>query len=329
MHAFVTGGTGFVGANLVAGLNQRDIPVRVLHRASSSLAALEGLTYESVIGDILDDPATLAEAMVGVDWVFHIAAVSDYWRQEAGRIYRVNVQGTKNMLAAAKLAGVRCFIFTSSLATMGVPVNGELLDESSEFNLSPPHFPYSHSKLLAEQMVRHASREGLRTVTVNPAMVLGPRDVNMIAGSIVVEAARGLLRFKLPGGVNFVDVADVVAGQIAAAERGRSGERYILGGENLPFAEVAIIVNRIVGRTPPILRVPRRSLPLLQVGVRAARFLFGNKIPLDENQVRLMRFHIYADNSKARRELDLPQTPFTTTVERAYNWYEKHGYLSK
>lgn len=328
MHAFVTGGTGFVGANLVAGLNQHNIPVRVLHRASSSLAALQGLTYESVIGDILDDPATLARTMAGADWVFHVAAVADYWRQGPEWVYRVNVQGTKNILAAAQLAGVRRFVFTSSLAAMGVPADGELLDEHSQFNLPPPHFPYGHSKLLAEQAVRHAAAEGLAAVIVNPSVVLGPRDVNLISGSIIVEAARGRLRFAPRGGVNFVDVADVVAGHIAAAEQGRPGERYILAGENVPYNEAVAVICRTVGRPVPRLSLPRWSLPLLATGVRAARALLGNRVPLDENQVRLMGVDLYADNSKARRELNLPQTPFTKTVQRAYNWYERHGYLS-
>jgi len=326
--ALVTGGTGFIGANLVAGLNERGIPTRVLHRESSSRKALAGLAYESVIGDILDDPAELVTAMAGCDWVFHVAAVADYWRQGQEWIYRVNVQGTKNVLAAARLAGVRRLVFTSSLAALGVPPDGQLLDEESEFNLPPTRSPYGHSKVLAEQAVRRAAREGLEAVIVNPSVVLGPRDVNLISGSIIVEAAKGLLRVAPAGGVNFVDVADVVAGQIAAAEKGRPGERYILGGENVPYGEAVGTISRIVGRTPPRLTIPRWSLPLLASGVRAARALLGNRVPLDENQVRMMGAYIYADSSKARRELDLPHTPFTTTVQRTYNWYNRNGYLS-
>jgi dihydroflavonol-4-reductase len=182
--------------------------------------------------------------------------------------------------------------------------------------------------VLAEQAVRRAARAGLGAVTVNPCMVLGPRDVNMITGSIIVEAARGLLRFYPPGGFNFVDVADVVAGHIAAAAHGRAGERYILGGSNMHYAEAAATVARIVGRTPPRLPLPRWSLPVLATGVRAARALLGNRIPLDENQVRMVGYHVYSDSSKARRELGLPQTPFTNAVQSAYNWYNKNGYLS-
>lgn len=326
--AFVTGATGFIGANLVAGLNARNIPVRILHRPSSSREALAGLAYESVQGDILDDPAGLAEALAGCDWVFHVAAVADYWRQGAKRLYQVNVQGTKNVLAAARRAGVRRFVFTSSLAALGIPPAGQLLHEESEFNVPPPHFPYGHSKVLAEQAVRHAVREGLDAVIVNPTVVLGPRDVNMISGSIIVEAAKGHLRFAPVGGVNFVDVADVVAGQIAAAERGRAGERYILGGENIPYKQAVATISRIVGRSQPFLTLPRWSLPFFASGVRAARAVLGNRVPLDENQVRIMGANIYADSGKAHRELNLPHTPFTTTVQRAYNWYNSHGYLS-
>lgn len=327
VRAFVTGGTGFVGANLVAGLEGRDIPVRVLHRESSSRAALAGLHYESAVGDILGDPAALAAQMAGCEWVFHVAAVADYWRQGRERLYRVNVQGTKNVLAAARMAGVRRFVFTSSLAAMGVPADGEMLDEENAFNLPPHHFPYGHSKVLAEQAVRAAAREGLAAVIVNPSVVLGPRDVNLISGSIVVEAAKGRLRFAPRGGLNFVDVADVAAGQIAAAEQGRAGERYILAGENVRYDEAVALICRVVGRREPWLRLPRWSLPVLARAVRAARLVLGNRVPLDETQVRMMGAYLYADNRKARRELNLPQTPFTSSVQRAYNWYNENGYL--
>jgi dihydroflavonol-4-reductase len=328
MRALVTGGTGFIGANLVAGLNQRAIGARVLHRPSSSLRALQGLTYESVTGDILDEPAALALAMDGCDWVFHVAAVSDYWRQDKAWLYRVNVQGTRNVLAAAQAAGVQRLVFTSSLAAMGVPAPGELLDESNAFNLSPDDFPYGHSKVLAEQEVSHAVANGLAAVVVNPSAVLGPRAVNQIYSAIVAEIAKGRMRLLPPGGTNFVDVADVVSGHIAAAESGRVGERYILGGVNLSFAEAVTAACEIMGREPPRLRLPRRLLPALAIAVRAARSVLGNRVFLDENQVRLMRYFIYADNSKALEELNLPQTPFASSVQRTYSWYNKNGYLS-
>ena len=327
VRALVTGGSGFIGANLVAGLVEEGISVRVLHRETSSLEALQGLHYETAIGDILDEPDALAAAMAGCHWVFHVAAVADYWRQPRDRLYRVNVEGVRRVLAAARHAGVARFVFTSSVAALGLPRPGEYLDEEHTFNVRPSHFPYGHSKHLAEQEVQSAVAQGLDAVIVNPTVVLGPRDVNQISGSIILEAARGLVRFVPPGGVNYVDVGDVVAGHIAAARRGRVGERYILGAHNLSHAEAIPIICRVVGRRPPRLQIPGWMLPPAAVVVRAARALFGRPRALDESQVRLLGAEIYADAGKARRELDLPQTPFLEAVQEAYNWYNKHGYL--
>jgi dihydroflavonol-4-reductase len=327
MKAFITGGTGFIGANIAAALNGEGITACVLRRESSSLLALEGLEYESAVGDILQSPAELAALMAGCDWVFHVAAVADYWRQGTEWLYKVNVEGTKNVLAAAQLAGVGRLVFTSSLAAMGLPEPGQLLDESSTFSLPPEQWPYAHSKHLAEMAVRQAVEEGLSAVIVNPTVVLGPRDVNEISGSIILEAARGLLRFFPPGGVNVVDAADVAAGHLAAARNGRSGERYILGGANLTHEEVVTTACDVAGRPPPKVRIPAWVLPAAAVGVRAGRFFLGNRIPMDANQVRMSGATIYADCRKATNELKLPQTPFRTTVQRTYDWYNSHGYL--
>ncbi|MFZ0545965.1 MAG: SDR family oxidoreductase [Candidatus Promineifilaceae bacterium] len=327
MKAFITGGTGFIGANLVDALNQQGISARVLRRDSSSLVALEGLTYESAVGDILQSPAELAEQMAGCDWVFHVAAVSDYWRQGTEWLYKVNVEGTKNVLAAAQLAGVGRFVFTSSLAAMGLPKFGQQLDESSQFNLEPEQFPYGHSKHLAEIEVRKAVDAGLKAIIVNPSVVLGPRDINEISGSIVLEAARGRLRFFPPGGVNFVDVADVAAGHIAAARQGQPGERYILGGIDLSHKEAVTTICKTIGKPPPKLHIPRWVLPIAALGVSVGRLFLGNKIPMDANQVRMSGATIYADIRKAKEDLNLPQTPFKTTVQQTYDWYNSHGYL--
>ncbi|MEW5987960.1 MAG: NAD-dependent epimerase/dehydratase family protein [Chloroflexota bacterium] len=328
-RALVTGGTGFVGANLVAGLNERGITARVLRRPSSSLKALEGLEYETAFGDILDDRRALVEAMADCDWVFHVAAVADYWRQGAERVYRVNVEGTKNVLAAAQAAGVPRFVFTSSLASLGLPAPGHTLDESCQFNLRPEQFPYGHSKHLAEIEVRKAVEAGLAAVIVNPSVVIGPRDVNQISGSFIVEAANGRLRFYSPGGVNWIAVGDVVAGHIAAAERGRVGERYILGGENLSYRMAISAICEVVGQRPPTLSVPDWILPAAAVGVRAARLLLGNRVPLDANQVQMAGVNIYANPQKAIQELNLPQTPFRLAVQQTYEWYNKNGYVGK
>lgn len=326
MRALVTGGTGFIGANLVKGLNEAGYTARILRRESSSLEALEGLAYEEAVGDILDVPS-LAPAMEGCEWVFHVAAVSDYWRKGVDWLYTVNVEGTRNVLQAARTAGVRRLVYTSSIAALGVPLDGELLDETHTFNLEPKEFWYGHSKHLAEGAVREAVGEGLEAVIVNPAIVIGPRDVNKVSGSIVIEVARGLVRFYLPGGLNCVAVEDVVAGHIAAAERGRVGERYILGGENLSYREVIDTIVAVTGAPRPLFSLPRWAIEPTAVLVELARKVVGTRVPVNENQVRMTGRPLYLNVEKAVRELGLPQTPFRTAVERAYRWFREHGYL--
>jgi dihydroflavonol-4-reductase len=329
MRALVTGGTGFVGANLVAALGERGIMARVLRRESSSLDALEGLVYEDAVGDILDPLEALVADMDGCDWVFHVAAVSDYWRKQKDLLYKVNVEGTANVLAAAKLAGVKRFTFTGSQAALGVPSRGQMLRETSLFNLKPERFPYAYSKHLAENEVLRAAESGLEAVIVNPTVVLGPRDVNQISGSIIIQAASGRLFFYPPGGASYVAVEDVAAGHIAAAERGRSGERYILAGENLKYRDAFGVVCEIVNKRPPKLSLPKWTLPFVALGVSMARSLVGNRIPLDANQVWLSGQDMYADASKARDELALINTPFRVAVQRAYDWYNTHGYIGR
>lgn len=330
MRAFVTGGTGFVGSNLVAALLARGMQVRVLRRAASPTAALEGLDYETRIGDVLDGVDALSEAMADCDWVFHTAAISDYWRQRTQtRLYRTNVEGTRDMAAAAARAGVTRFVYTSSIAALGIPRRGEQLVETDEFTIRPGRFPYGHSKHLAEAVLQQAVAEGLPAVIVNPSAVVGPRDVNRINAAMLVEAQRGRLWFTAPGGTNFVAVDDVVAGHIAAAERGRIGERYILGGENLHFREVFAAANEIFGRPAPSVVLPRWVIPVAAAAVSVARAVVGPRLPVDARQMRLSTVEIFADPTKSRTELAVPFTPFNTALHDAYQWYRDNGYLQR
>lgn len=328
MRALVTGGTGFVGANIVAALNEAGIETRVLVRPSSSMKALDGLQYEAYRGDILDDEQELSGSMAGCEWVFHAAAVSDYWRQDTEAVYRVNVEGTRRVLEAAKVAGVSRLIYTSSISALGWPQKGCLLDESSHFNLDPNTWPYAHSKYLAEKLVVEAFEGGFPAVIVNLPVVLGPRDVNMISGSIVVEAHRGLARFYPPGGTNFASVEDVAVGHLRAAERGRPGERYILAGWNLSYKESFARVCQVVGRPAPRLALPQWLLPPFAASVKVARTVLGNRIPFNSSQVKLSGVELYVDGKKAFDELQLPLSSFEVTVQNAYDWYNMNGYLN-
>lgn len=329
IRALVTGGTGFLGANLVAGLNEAGVRPLITRRESSSLLALEGLDYEAVLGDVLAPPEKLAGLMEGVDWVFHVAAVADYWRQDSDWLYRVNVEGTRNVLAGARMAGVKRLVYTSSASSLGLPEDGEILTEASRFNLKPQEWPYAHSKHLAEIEVRRACDAGLACVIVLPTVSIGPRDLNLISGSIIVEAARGLARMYPPGGSNYVAAEEVVAGHIAAADRGQVGQRYILGGENLSHRRATEIVCEIVGRRPPRIGLPAWSLGPLALAVRGARALLGNQIPFDERHVRLSGMNLYFDSAKAVEELGLQITPFREAAKNAYDWYNEHGFLAQ
>lgn len=324
-RALVTGASGCVGANVVAALLARGYDVRALCRATSSLDALDGLDTTLAIGDILDAPSLVA-AMRGCALVFHLAAVSDYWRTPAERIYRVNVEGTRHVLAAALEAGVERLVYTSSVGALGVPPPGRLLDESATFNLPPRRFPYGHSKHLAEQAVQEAIARGLDAVIVNPTGVIGARDVHFIGGSVLREVHRGLSWFAPPGGLNWVDAETAGLGHVLAAERGHIGERYILGGENVSHRAAMEIVAAVVGGRRPLATLPRPLMSVVALLTDAFNAVWPGTPLFSGEQVRLSGAGIYCDCRKAQRELGFPHTPFRIAVERAYAWYRAHGY---
>lgn len=222
VKVLVTGGTGFIGSQLVAALVRRGDSVRVLHRARSDLVALAGLPIEHAIGDILEPEAVLA-AVSGCDLVFHVAAVASYWRTQRAQIYRVNVDGTRTVMEACLRAGVPRVVHTSSIAAVGLPRPGTMANEDTPFDEWSARFPYGDSKHRAEGEVLKAVALGLRAVIVNPVIVIGPGDYHLISGSIITEMAHHRLPAAPPGGTSIADVDAVVQGHIAAAERGAWG----------------------------------------------------------------------------------------------------------
>jgi len=316
----VTGATGFIGSALCRELVARGHSVRALHRKTSSLAALQGLPIERVIGDILE-PQTLLPALEGVDWVFHAAAQSDYWRHPELVLQSI-VEGTRNVMRAANQVGVKRAVLTSSFVALGVPAPGEVITENQRFNLPSERFVYGYAKSQAEIEAFKIAARGLEVVIVNPSIVLGPGDVNRIGGSMVIEAARGWGFFWMEGGVNIVHVDDVIAGHLAAARLGRSGERYILGGENLDHRQSFTILTEIVGRRRPWLKIPGWMIEPAAIAIEWLRPIV--QLPFDSSQLRLSHYHLYCDTSKARRELDLPEPrPFRQAAQEAYNWYRE------
>jgi dihydroflavonol-4-reductase len=326
MKALVTGATGFVGSNVAAALAARGDQVRVLRRDTSRLDALEKVPVEYTVGDILA-PDSLATAMQGCEVVFHVAAMSQYWRSTRETIYRVNVEGTRNVMQAALTARVERVVHTSSVAALGYPPRGTMADESQAFPPELSWWAYGHSKHLAELEVQKAVAQGLPAVIVNPTIIVGPRDVNFVSGSLIRASVKGQLRLVPPGGSNIVHVGDVVAGQLTAAERGRVGERYILGGENLSHWEAAMIMAEVTQGARPMLVLPYWSLGPIALLVDVFNALNRQPPLVTGYQIRLGGESFYVDNSKAVRELGLPQTPFRQAAADAYAWYQDHNLL--
>ncbi len=320
----VTGASGFIGAALCRALAERGHAVRALHRATSSLQLLEGLTLERAVGDILDRES-LRAALDNVEFVFHVAAQAAYWRRPE-LVVRSAVEGARNVVTAARECNVRRLVITSSVAALGVPASGELLTESHTFNLTPQAFPYGYAKHQAEMEALRLAADALEVVIVNPSIVLGAGDIHQISGSLVVQAARGRLFFWAEGGANYVHLADVVEGHLAALQRGRAGQRYILGGENLTHRRAFDILAEVTGTRGPWLRLTGWQMAAAAWVVDGLRRVVP--LPLDGAQLRLSRQYLYCDTSKAHQELGLAAPrPFCQAVEEAYAWYRAQGVI--
>ena len=262
LHALVTGGTGFLGSNLALRLIERRWKVRILERTGANRDLLEGGPFEFITGDVLQ-PESLPPAMEGIDVVFHTAGVVDYWRQGVERMYEVNVEGTRNVMAAALRAGVPRLVHTSSTAAMGIHPN-VVVDKSFSFNVKPTSFVYGHSKFQAEEVVFEYIDKGLPALIVNPTTVLGPRDIRKVSSGMVVEVVKNCIPPLVPpGGTNVVPICDVAQGHIEAALKGEVGERYILAGENMNHAQLYKTIADVAGCDGTIKVMPRWQVALI------------------------------------------------------------------
>jgi dihydroflavonol-4-reductase len=326
MKALVTGGTGFVGSHVARALVAAGHSVRILHRATSKLDALAGLEYESALGDILDRDA-LRAACAGMDWVFHVAAIAAYWRTDQMRMLEANVEGTRYVMQAARAANVKRVVFTSSGASIGMRADGRPASEDDPFNLPSYRFLYGYSKYLAERVIQAEIRRGQDAVIVNPVVVMGPGDLNLISGSFVLELKRrGASIPVTSGGVAVIDVRDVARMHLAAAEKGRAGERYILGAANYSYPDWYAIIADAVDAERPARMVPDFVLPILATVADAGR-LVGVKLPVDANQLRMATKNIFFDFSKTWKELGKPQINMRDSLKDTYDWYRENGYI--
>jgi dihydroflavonol-4-reductase len=328
MDALVTGGTGFVGANLVRELVGAGASVRVLARRGGDRRALDGLKVEIVDGDLLD-AASLARACAGVDTVYHVAADYRLWAPDPAVLHRVNVDGTRAMLEAAGGAGVRRVVYTSTVGALGIPRNGAPGTEDTPVSVVDMVGAYKTSKFLAEQVALDFARRGLPVVVVNPSAPVGPWDVKPTpTGQMILDFMSGRMFATLDTGLNVVHVRDVAQGHVLAAERGQVGEKYILGAArgNVSLAEIGHRLSEITGRRPPRLRVPYAVAWCGAAGMEMAARLTGGapKVPL--TAVRMARKRMYFSPAKAIRELGLPQTDVSLALRDAVDWFAAHGY---
>lgn len=323
-RALVTGGTGFVGSNIALRLVERGWDVRIMERTGASRELLEGGPFDFVSGDVLE-PEVLAPAMKAIDVVIHAAGVVDYWNQGVERMYEVNVEGTRNVMEAALKSRIERVVHVSSTAAMGIHPD-ELVDETYRFNVKEEQFTYGHSKHLAEEIVLEYVKKGLPVVIVNPTTVIGPRDIRKVSSGMVVEVVKHCVPPLIPpGGINVVPICDAAQGTIEAAIKGRIGERYILGGENMSHLQIYQTIANVVGCGMKLKVMPRWQVALVAGLTDMMSPQTKGPVPLSGTRLRLESQNFYYETTKARSSFNMPQTPLRVTIGRTYEWYEDMG----
>ena len=335
MKCFVTGASGFVGANLVHELNARGHSVKALLRPNADERGLAGADYERVSGDVSDRQA-LAEAMRGCDWCFHVAASYHLWLRDYAPMYAANVEGTRNVIEAAAEAGCSRIVYTSTVGCIGLPkeLNGAVTptDETAPVAESQMSNHYKLSKWRAEVVARELAAKGLPVVIVNPSAPVGPRDVKPTpTGKMILDFLNREMPAYLDTGLNWVHVRDVAVGHILAAERGRVGERYILGHAdgNWTMKSALDVLAEITGLSAPRFRVPH-LVALLAAHVDETRSRITGRAPkAPVGGVRMAKYKMFFSPAKSIRELGLPQTNPKQALAEAVKWFRQHGYVKK
>ena len=327
MKALVTGATGFVGAAVARALLAEGWGVRALVREGSDRSNLRTLSTELAVGD-LTDRASLDRAVSGCEALFHVAADYRLGAPDPSQLYHANVDGTRNILAAAREARVGRVVYTSSVATIGIPADGSPGDERTPVALEAMIGHYKRSKFIAEQAALQMARDGLPLVIVNPSTPIGPGDVKPTpTGQLVLDAAAGRMPAYVDTGLNVVHVDDVAAGHLLALSRGRTGERYILGGRDMTLEQILVEIARIVGRKPPRIRLPYGAvLPFAYLAEGFAR-ISGHSGRLTLEGVRMSRKRMFFSSAKAERDLGYSVRPPTEAFADAVRWFRESGKL--
>ena len=324
----VTGGSGFLGSAILRVFAGAGFPVRALVRPSSSRANLAVPELEVVEGDLLD-PSSLHRAMLGMAYVVHAAADYRLWARDPAALLRANVEGTRLLMRAAAEAGVRRVVYTSSVAVLRPSDGARLSNEADILSVTEAIGAYKRSKVLAEEVVRGFAARGAPVVIVNPSTPIGPRDIKPTpTGRVIVEAARGRMPAFVDTGLNLAHVDDVAHGHLLALRRGRIGERYILGGENVRLADMLGLIAAQLGRSPPRLRLPIAAVMPLAAGAEIAARITGRPPFVSFDSLRMARHRMFFDDAKARAELGYRSRPYGEAIRDALAWFRQAGQIA-
>jgi len=327
MTTFVTGATGYIGSAVVRQLLDKGKTVRCLVRETSSLKNLAVLDVEPVYGDIRDMDS-LSRALDGCDNVYHLAAIYANWLPDAGLMYQVNEEGTRNVLAACKTAGVKKIVYCSSVAALGAHGKNPA-DESAAFNLNSTKDHYYISKYRAEQVALEYVRRGLPVVIVNPANPIGPGDIAPTpTGALIISIIKGKLPGYVDGGINLIDLTDCTRAIVAAMEKGKVGEKYVLGNRNVRIKEYFDIIVTVAGRgKSPFIKLPRWAAVFSGYGYQLLARVTGKPPVTSASWVRVGSHYSWWDCSKAREQLNLGQRPLEESIAEAVKWFEENEYV--
>jgi len=328
LKAFITGATGFLGSHVARVLAEQGADLRLLVRPTSNLRNLEGLKAETAVGD-LREPASLEKAMAGCDAVFHVAADYRLWVRDPDDMYRSNVEGTRAILEAARKNRVPRVVYTSSVATIGFTHSGAPADEDSPVSLADMIGHYKRSKFMAEQIALEAGRSGMHVVTVNPTTPVGEQDVKPTpTGRIVLDFLKRKFPAYVETGLNLVDVRECARGHLLALEKGKSGERYILGGENLTLKQILDKLGRISGLPSPTVKLPyffAFATGVIDEAITGRLLKREPRATVDT--VRMGAKKMFASSDKAERELGWKIVPVYEALQRAVEWFQANGYV--
>ncbi|MHC4514549.1 MAG: NAD-dependent epimerase/dehydratase family protein [Planctomycetota bacterium] len=325
-NVFMTGATGFVGASLAPLLHDAGHKLRCLVRQGSDTQNLQGVPFERVVGS-LDDEAVLREALRGTDIVVHLAALVSFCKPDTAHMWQVNVRGTEVLARLAREAGVGRFLHMSSVGAIGATTAPFVLNENSSYEIKRYRLPYCDTKRSGEQAVLAEVSRGLDAVIVNPASMFGPGDRRKTRSSLLNIAAKSRIPFSPPGGLCMADVRDVARGTMSALEKGRTGERYILGGQNLHGREMVAAVMEAAGRLPPRLTLHRYIVNCLAAAARVVEAFKPLPPPMTAQMLRMWPLFFWYSSAKAEAELGYSARPIRDALQGTYRWMELEGLL--